>query len=171
MKCSFCKDEWSICTECNNFKVPIKTKRQFSLHKNTYHKTKLDKSVNDQVVKRKSKFEEMEHDKKKMKNILSHVAKKRKIIRESYSDGHNIVCPQSTMNESFINVEDTIDDMKKAAVRYKAPVTYNELDGKLHYVVDEFVDRQHRLNRYDYRFLLLISLIHSIYSMVIYYMI
>lgn len=48
LECTNCNDEWSVCSTCINFQVGFRSKRQISMHKNTYHKT-----INGVVPKKK----------------------------------------------------------------------------------------------------------------------
>jgi hypothetical protein len=39
LQCSVCDNTWSICCQCNNFKIRLATPRQLHNHYNTYHHT------------------------------------------------------------------------------------------------------------------------------------
>lgn len=82
LRCSICNDKWSICTSCKKFKVPMKTKRQLNLHKNTYHSTKKNETIMLNVKKRPTKYDEIEHDKKCMRKMFSKQPNKRRKLNE-----------------------------------------------------------------------------------------
>jgi hypothetical protein len=46
-------------------------------------------------------------------------------------EGNDIVSIKSSKKESFINLENTLDDTKPASISYNNPITNNEVHGKL----------------------------------------
>ena len=70
LECTNCNDEWSVCSTCINFQVGFKSKRQISMHKNTYHKT-----INGIIPKRKTK---RKHITEKIDEYISSLEKKTK---------------------------------------------------------------------------------------------
>jgi hypothetical protein len=62
LSCNVCRNEWAICTKCNNFKIKMNTNRMISIHRSTYHGKKNnrirknnDTGINDN---KKQKIEE-----------------------------------------------------------------------------------------------------------------
>lgn len=54
LECTNCNDEWAVCSSCINSHVAMQSKRQISMHKNTYHNKK-----NDHIPKRQPKRKHM----------------------------------------------------------------------------------------------------------------
>jgi hypothetical protein len=62
LSCTVCKNEWAICSKCNNFKIKMNTNRMISIHRSTYHGKKNNRirKINDTAINdnKKQKKEE-----------------------------------------------------------------------------------------------------------------
>lgn len=55
LQCMNCHSEWSVCSTCYNFQVELRSKRQLNMHKNTYHRSKVNDSPNNDTIIAKTK--------------------------------------------------------------------------------------------------------------------
>lgn len=107
LKCKKCKMQWAVCFKCSSCKSALLTKRQISLHKNTYHKsndsknppTKRTKSVIDDIdeylMVKKQKINNNNNENKIVKELPSND----QVISNTYLNNSSTII--SSENDNF----------------------------------------------------------------------